>query len=201
MLKCAKWNIISINLKEERFRICQLQRQNLRIIWGNTWHCLPKKIFTSAKMEKLLQNSATQINMNIVFDTCVIVDILQKREPFCEDAVNLLYAVSNQQINGIITAKSLTDIYYLLRKSLNEQAVRELLSNMTELFDIVDTTGADCKLALISDMKDYEDAIMVETAKRMKADGIVTRNLKDYQTEEVKIYSPGVLKQIIQELS
>ena len=135
--------------------------------------------------------------MNIVFDTCVIVDILQKREPFCEDAVNL----SNQQINGIITAKSLTDIYYLLRKSLNEQAVRELLSNMTELFDIVDTTGADCKLALISDMKDYEDAIMVETAKRMKADGIVTRNLKDYQTEDVKIYSPGVLKQIIQELS
>ena len=50
-------------------------------------------------------------------------------------------------------------------------------------------------------MKDYEDAIMVETAKRMKADGIVTRNLKDYQTEDVKIYSPGVLKQIIQELS
>ena len=139
--------------------------------------------------------------MNIVFDTCVIVDILQKREPFCEDAVNLLYAVSNQQINGIITAKSLTDIYYLLRKSLNEQAVRELLSNMTELFDIVDTTGADCKLALISDMKDYEDAIMLETAKRIKADGIVTRNLKDYQTEDVKIYSPGVLKQIIQELS
>lgn len=139
--------------------------------------------------------------MNIVFDTCVIVDILQKREPFCEDTVNLLYAVSNQQINGIITAKSLTDIYYLLRKSLNEQAVRELLSNMTELFDIVDTTGADCKLALISDMKDYEDAIMVETAKRMKADGIVTRNLKDYQTEDVKIYSPGVLKQIIQEVS
>ena len=123
--------------------------------------------------------------MNIVFDTCVIVDILQKREPFCEDAVNLLYAVSNQQINGIITAKSLTDIYYLLRKSLNEQAVRELLSNMTELFDIVDTTGADCKLALISDMKDYEDAIMVETAKRMKADGIVTRNLKDGRRKNI----------------
>ena len=139
--------------------------------------------------------------MNIVFDTYVIVDVLQKREPFCEDAVNLLYAVSNQQINGIITAKSLTDIYYLLRKSLNEKAARELLSTMTELFDIVDTTGADCKLALISDMKDYEDAIMVETAKRIKADGIVTQNLKDYQTEDVKIYSPGVLKQIIQELS
>ena len=139
--------------------------------------------------------------MNIVFDTCVLVDILQKREPFYEDAAELLYAVSDQTINGIITAKALTDIYYLMRKDLSEKEVRKVISTIAELFDIIDTAGADCRLALLSDMKDYEDAIMVETAKRINADGIVTRNLKDYQTEEVKIYAPDVLRKIVSEFS
>ena len=109
------------------------------------------------------------------------------------------FLVSDQIINGIVTAKALTDIYYLLRKELNEKEVRRIISTIAELFDIIDTTGADCRLALLSDMKDYEDAIMVETGKRINADGIVTRNLKDYQTEEVKIYAPDVLRKIVSE--
>ena len=109
------------------------------------------------------------------------------------------FLVSDQIINGIVTAKALTDIYYLLRKELNEKEVSRIISTIAKLFDIIDTTGADCRLALLSDMKDYEDAIMVETAKRINADGIVTRNLKDYQTEEVKIYAPDVLRKIVSE--
>ena len=111
------------------------------------------------------------------------------------------FLVSDQIINGIVKAKALTDIYYLPRKELNEKEVSRIISTIAELFDIIDTTGADCRLALLSDMKDYEDAIMVETAKRINADGIVTRNLKDYQTEEVKIYAPDMLRKVVSEFS
>ena len=111
------------------------------------------------------------------------------------------FLFSDQIINGSVTAKALTDIYYLLRKELNEKEVRRIISTIAELFDIIDTTGADCRLALLSDMKNYEDVIMVETAKRINADGIVTRNLKNYQTEEVKIYAPDVLRKIVSEFS
>jgi len=41
----------------------------------------------------------------------------------------------------------------------------------------------DCKKAFFSETSDYEDAVMIETAKRIKADVIVTRNLRDYKKE------------------
>ena len=49
--------------------------------------------------------------MKVVFDTCIVIDVLQRREPFCADAMKLVNAVSDQTITGILTAKSITDIY------------------------------------------------------------------------------------------
>ncbi len=47
-------------------------------------------------------------------------------------------------------------------------------------------------------MKDYEDAVMVQTALRIGADCIVTRNLKDYKLSSFPVYSP---EQFISELA
>lgn len=119
--------------------------------------------------------------MKALIDTCVIVDVLQKREPFYKAAMDIVLAVSNRRCLGVLTAKSMTDIYYILRRSIhNEKDVRELLRVLFTLFDVEDTFSTDCQLAIGSPMKDYEDAIMVQTGLRVGADCIVTRNLKDY---------------------
>ena len=47
-------------------------------------------------------------------------------------------------------------------------------------------------------MKDYEDAIMVQTALRVGADCIVTRNLKDYVLADLPIFSP---KEFLEKIS
>ena len=44
--------------------------------------------------------------------------------------------------------------------------------------------------ALIADVSDFEDAVMMETAKRMNADCIVTRNIRDYINSPVPVMSP-----------
>ena len=103
----------------------------------------------------------------------------------------------DQKIEGIITAKSLTDIYYLLRKSLKEEQTRKTVKTLSKLFTVADTFASDCEMALISEMNDYEEAIMVETAKRIKADCIVTRNIKGYQESSVRIYLPEDLCRFI----
>lgn len=51
--------------------------------------------------------------MKAVIDTCVIIDALQKREPFWTDAFYIFLAIANRQLNGFITAKAVADIYYL----------------------------------------------------------------------------------------
>ena len=132
--------------------------------------------------------------MRVVFDTCIIVDVLQKREPFCADAMKLVNAVSDQDIEGVITAKSITDIYYLMRKNLHsESAAREILDKLFILFNVEDTYSVDCHGAITSPVADYEDAVMVKTAKRIGADCIVTRNEKDYKKSEVPFLSPQEL--------
>ena len=129
--------------------------------------------------------------MKALIDTCIIVDVLQKREPFYRAAMDIVLAISDRKCLGVLTAKSITDIYYILRRSLhNENEVRKLLRILFTLFDVEDTFFADCQLALDSPMNDYEDAIMVQTAIRVNADCIVTRNTKDYRLATCPVFSP-----------
>ena len=94
--------------------------------------------------------------MRALIDTCVIVDALQNREPFSEDAQKIFYAVANKQTSGYITAKSITDIYYLTHRATHSDAdTRKILNTLLSLFDILDTTSLDCRKALSSEVCDY----------------------------------------------
>jgi flavin reductase (DIM6/NTAB) family NADH-FMN oxidoreductase RutF len=59
-----------------------------------------------------------------------------------------------------------------------------------ELLDILDTTQSDVRRALASDISDFEDAVMAETALREGMDCIVTRNLPDFSRSPVPVYAP-----------
>ncbi len=136
--------------------------------------------------------------MTAVIDTCVVIDVLQNREPFSKAALDIFLAVSNRKFTGVLTAKSITDIYYIIRRSLHdEQKTRATVNKLFVLFDIADTFSADCRIAISSPTSDYEDAVMIETAKRIGADCIVTRNLSDYDKSPVTVFSP---EQFLREL-
>ncbi|MBO5731757.1 MAG: hypothetical protein J6R67_11200 [Treponema sp.] len=51
-------------------------------------------------------------------------------------------------------------------------------------------TAIDCIKAVSSPMKDYEDAVMSETASRNALDYIITRNVKDYSQSKIPVYMP-----------
>lgn len=130
--------------------------------------------------------------MRALIDTCVIIDALQNREPFANEAQQIFFTIANKHATGYISAKSVLDIYYITHRSTHsDEATRKILKTLLGLFDILDTTQLDCRQALSSDMSDYEDAVMCETAKRCDVDCIVTRNQKDYAKSEVTVYSPA----------
>ena len=114
------------------------------------------------------------------------------RPPFSADAQKLFLSVSSRQFDGVLTAKSITDIFYILRRNLhNDVLTKECIHKLFVLFNIVDTFAVDCQIALGAETKDYEDAVMIETAKRIGADCIITRNLKDYTAAGIPVYSPA----------
>lgn len=130
--------------------------------------------------------------MRAVIDTCVILDYLQCREPFFDDALNIAIGRANNEFEAYITASSLTDLYYIIHRHTHSSIeTRRIISDLTVLFGLIDTYAEDCNNALHSEMKDYEDSVMSETAYRIKADCIVTRNIKDYERSRVPAVLPS----------
>ena len=128
--------------------------------------------------------------MKALIDTCVIVDVLQNREPFCEKAQTLFLAAANNQLTGCMTAKSATDIYYLTHRfTHDDKASRAVLNKLFMIFEVLDTAGMDCRHAIPSEISDFEDAIMAETAVRTEMDCIVTRNIKGFVNSPVPVFT------------
>ncbi len=139
--------------------------------------------------------------MRALLDTCVILDALQSREPFCKEAQELFLSAANNLYVGCITAKAATDIYYLMhRHTHSDKASREVLSKLFSLFEVSDTAGIDCRRAIPSPVADFEDAVMIETAARAEADCIVTRNPDDLAKSSVPVFIPkDFLRKIMSE--
>ena len=140
--------------------------------------------------------------MKAVIDTCVIVDVLQSRKPFCDDAQTIFLLSANHQFEGFLTAKSITDIYYLThRQTHSDQATRDIISKLCTLFDLLDTTDMDIRNAISSEVSDFEDAVMIETAVRSGSDCIITRNTKDYSRSPIPVYTPAEFIHLLTELN
>ncbi len=130
--------------------------------------------------------------MRAVIDTCVMVDALQSREPFCGDAQKIFLLCAVKRFDGRLTAKSVTDIYYLThRLTHSDQVTRQIVAKLCTLFALLDTAAIDVREAIGSGISDFEDAVMIETAVRSGADCIVTRNKKDYRESPIPVYAPA----------
>lgn len=138
--------------------------------------------------------------MKAVIDTCIIVDALQNRKPFCDDAQTIFLLCANQRFDGFLTAKAVTDIYYLThRQTHSDKSTREILTKLCTLFHLLDTTAMDIRKAISAEISDFEDALMIETALRSCADCIVTRNTKDYSKAPLPVYAPAQFIEILSE--
>ena len=77
--------------------------------------------------------------MRAFIDTCVVIDALQAREPFAKDAQGVFLAAANNLFLGYISAKAVTDIYYLMhRHTHDDKASRDILNKLFSLFDVLD---------------------------------------------------------------
>lgn len=67
-----------------------------------------------------------------------------------------------------------------------------VLLRLMSLFRIIDTSASDVIMALNSEMTDYENAVMAESAKRCLMDAVVTRD-GHFHKADIRVVSPIVL--------
>lgn len=127
----------------------------------------------------------------ILVDTNVLLDYLLTRMPFYEEAKKVVFDCAEGKVKGYIAAHSIPNMYFILRKDYNEQDRREVLYNLCSVFDV---EGID-KTKLLEGLQnekfsDFEDCLQMECAKAYGAEYIVTRNISDYETSQVKAIMP-----------
>ncbi|MEM9275915.1 MAG: PIN domain-containing protein [Cyanobacteria bacterium P01_F01_bin.143] len=136
--------------------------------------------------------------MRVLLDTNIILDFFLEREPFFQDASEIFYAIANEQIEGFITASSVTDIFYICRRQTkNIEQARQILTTTLALLSICPVDRTILEVALNSDASDFEDAVQIACAEAQNLEAIITRNFQDFQTANIPVMSANqMMKQL-----
>lgn len=131
--------------------------------------------------------------MKVLIDTNVILDVLCNRKMFVEDSLKIFKLSETKQIDGYISALSIANIIYIMRKELSHINVKKILDMLSHIFNIIELNEQDLMEGCNLQFNDYEDGIHCNQASRIKADYIITRNIKDYKNSIIKPISPNEL--------
>lgn len=131
--------------------------------------------------------------VKVLLDTNIILDVLADRAPFAEDATTIFKLCETKQLAGVIYSLSIPNIVYVMRKELDRRQIEGVLQKLSALFEIADMKAEDLRKAAASPIVDFEDALQSVCARRIRANYIVTRNLKDFINSEVMAVKPSEL--------
>jgi len=138
--------------------------------------------------------------MKVLFDTNIILDVLLDRKPFSEHASYLMSKVERSQINGFICATTVTTIHYLLAKHLDKDKAKESINSIMALFEVSSVNRVVIENALNSKFTDFEDSVLHESARHSGAEYIITRNIKDYKSSKIPVYTPTEFLSMLESL-
>ena len=123
--------------------------------------------------------------MRALLDTNIVYDILCKR-PFDEEGLlrmRVMHAFGDVEL--WVSAKSYTDLFYLMRRELDSKAAHDLLEDTLEFLKICSVEEADVRAALHARWTDFEDSLVDVCAQKIKADYLVTRDAKGFDASRI----------------
>ncbi len=131
-------------------------------------------------------------NMRILIDTNIILDLVQNREPHCENASSIINSCVKGEHMGYISSHSLSDLFYILRKdkSINER--KAIILHLCKFFTII-PEAKDLFISICnnSEWNDLEDGLQMKCAEIENLDYIITRDNKNgFINSPIKTITP-----------
>jgi len=126
----------------------------------------------------------------VFVDTDVILDVALARKPFLEHSKIVLAMLENNIAIGHVSSNCVANIYYIFRKVGGDINARELIKKLLKYMTVISIEQSDVFEALKSNMPDFEDAMQNYSAIRNQCACIISRNIEDYQSSKLDVYSP-----------
>lgn len=131
--------------------------------------------------------------MDLMLDTNIILDHIGRREPFYELSRRACLLGIVGEARTFITSNMITDIFYLLRKDYGSHEAQRMIEEDLSFLNIVGVSSDDVANALAQKWSDFEDCLVAACAKKINADYIITRNVKDFGRSSIKALTPQQL--------
>ena len=129
----------------------------------------------------------------VFIDSDIILDVATGREPFVASSKNCLSLIENGLALGVISANSVMNIYYILRKLNSNEKAKSFLKTILRYIALVSVDHENIIKAVESKFLDFEDGVQQYTALKNQCDLILTRNIQDYTFSEIEVLEPQEL--------
>ena len=129
--------------------------------------------------------------MRLLIDANIILEVLQKREPHCKESSLIWKLCETEQDEGYVSSLTFANLVYVMRKELDPEQIKSVLEMLKLIFRFEELNESDLVNAANLCWEDFEDAIQSVTAERIKADCIITRNVRDFKNSKVTAFTPA----------
>ena len=124
---------------------------------------------------------------SVFLNNNIVLDLLAKREPYYLPAAKLASLGDRKLVNLHVSALTLANTFYILRRHERGEVVLEKLKKIRVISAISPINDDVASKALNSDFVDFEDALQYFSARYVGAEVIITRNPKDFKSAEIPV--------------
>ena len=135
--------------------------------------------------------------LKALIDLNVILDVLQRREPFYDMSARVLAAAETRLVEGWVAAHSLTTLFYLLARYQSAERARVALTDLLTFLSVAAADHGVIEQALNLPYPDFEDAVQMMAAVRSGVQYLVTRNVRDYGLGPLPVLQPAELLALV----
>ena len=130
--------------------------------------------------------------MRVLIDTNIVLDLVQNREPHSDNASKIINSCVKGENDGFISAHSLTDLFFILRKDKSVYERKSIVLNLCKFFRVIPESQIFfIEVCNNPDWNDLEDGLQMKCAEIEKLDFIITRDGENgFKNSPVKIINP-----------
>lgn len=126
-----------------------------------------------------------------MFNTNVLLDVFQNRAAHYTDSARCVSLIAEAVHEGVISAHAVATLFYLIKKHADAITARESIEWILASYSIAPCNADLLRAAHGRTARDFEDAVVIESAARSGCDCILTRNTRDFTASPVKALAPA----------
>lgn len=126
----------------------------------------------------------------ILVDLNVLLDVVQRREPYYRASAAVLEDIVNERVVGALSAHAVTTLHYIVGRYQLRAVADSVVDWVLRYFAIASVGREELLRARALTFGDFEDAVVAAAAESAGCLSIVTRNVKDFSASPVEALTP-----------